>query len=130
MTPTALAEMNLLHLPLTGIPEELNRRIQSLIKDVEKMNYHISVGCDTGLYSEINIDSLIKNTEKRMYDDKTRFYQQKGIDRRVRMYKKSLCLKSRGFFYTLSGNLSIYFVFLSRGYILSKPVSVSLIILS
>lgn len=67
------------------IPEELNRRIQSLIKDVEKMNYHISVGCDTGLYSEINIDSLIKNAEKRMYDDKTRFYQQKGIDRRVRM---------------------------------------------
>ncbi|MGN0677216.1 MAG: GGDEF domain-containing protein [Ruminococcus sp.] len=66
-------------------PEELKRRTESLIKDVEEMNYHISVGCDTGLYSGINIDSIIKNAEKHMYEDKTLFYQQKGIDRRVRI---------------------------------------------
>lgn len=64
---------------------QLQKKIDIVVEAVEEETYHISIGYDTGFGSEMDMDTLIKNAEKRMYEAKKLFYQQKGIDRRVRL---------------------------------------------
>lgn len=56
-------------------------RVQIL---VEKESYHISIGYSVGNTSETDVSLLISTAEKRMYEAKQLFYQQRGIDRGVR----------------------------------------------
>lgn len=51
---------------------------------VEKESYHVSIGHSVGNTSETDISLLISSAEKRMYEAKQLFYQQRGIDRGVR----------------------------------------------
>lgn len=62
---------------------ELQNKIDVLMKAVEEKNYHISIGYDTDFCFETNMDTLIKNADNRMYESKKLFYHQKGIDRRA-----------------------------------------------
>ncbi len=50
--------------------------INSAIEAVEKENYHISIGMVFRTHG-IDFESLVKEAEKRMYDAKARYYQQK-----------------------------------------------------
>ena len=50
----------------------------------EEKSYHVSIGYSAGNTSETDISVLINTAEKRMYDAKRMFYQQKGTDRRER----------------------------------------------
>lgn len=65
--------------------DEILNKIDLLMKAVEKENYHLSIGYDTAFGFETDMDTLIKNAEKRMYEAKKLFYQQKGIDRNIRI---------------------------------------------
>lgn len=54
----------------------IDNSINQLISEVESMNYHISVGMD---FRSKNIDTeaMVNEAEKRMYEAKSRYYQQK-----------------------------------------------------
>ncbi|MBQ8764747.1 MAG: GGDEF domain-containing protein [Clostridia bacterium] len=56
--------------------EEIEKKIAELTEKTEKMNYHISIGMD---FSRYNTDTelLVNNAEKRMYEEKARYYQNK-----------------------------------------------------
>lgn len=56
--------------------EEIDRLIDVLNEKVEAMNYHISIGMD---YCTKNLDTtaLVNEAEKRMYESKALYYQQK-----------------------------------------------------
>lgn len=56
--------------------EEIEKKIAELTEKIEKMNYHISIGMD---FSRYNTDTelLVNNAEKRMYEEKARYYQNK-----------------------------------------------------
>ena len=56
-------------------------RVQIL---VEEKAYHVSMGYAVGNTSETDISLLISTAEKRMYEAKQLFYQQRGVDRRAR----------------------------------------------
>lgn len=56
-------------------------RVQVL---VEEKSYHVSIGYSVGNTSETDISLLISTAEKRMYEAKQLFYQQRGVDRRAR----------------------------------------------
>ena len=64
--------------------EEIEKKMNAVIHSVEKENYHISVGHATQTCSSIDMDTLIKNAEKEMYEEKRRFYRERGIERRER----------------------------------------------
>ena len=60
-----------------GIEKEtVEKNIQFINRKVEEMDYHISIGID---YSEKNTDTeaMVSQAEKRMYREKTRYYQMK-----------------------------------------------------
>ena len=60
-----------------GLPkEEVKSRIKVLCEKTEKMDYHISVGMNYSIRN-VNTDSLVREAEKRMYDAKARYYQEK-----------------------------------------------------
>lgn len=65
--------------------DEINKKIDIIVKTVEENTYYISIGSDTGLYPETDVNTLVKNAEKRMYEAKKLFYQQRGIERTVRV---------------------------------------------
>ena len=56
-------------------------RVQAL---AEGKSYHVSIGYSIGDTSETDLSLLINTAEKRMYEAKKLFYQQRGTDRRVR----------------------------------------------
>lgn len=51
---------------------------------VEAESYHVSIGYCVGNTVETDISLLISTAEKRMYEAKRLFYQQRGVDRRER----------------------------------------------
>ena len=65
--------------------DEILNKIDLLMKAVEEENYHLSIGYDTAFGFETDMDTLITNAEKHMYEAKKQFYQQKGIDRNIRV---------------------------------------------
>lgn len=56
--------------------QEVQSSIKSLLDKTEKMGYHISVGMNYSI-KNINTDSLVREAEKRMYDAKAKYYQEK-----------------------------------------------------
>lgn len=56
--------------------DEVQKSIERLCEKTEKMGYHISVGMNYSI-KNVNTDSLVREAEKRMYDAKARYYQQK-----------------------------------------------------
>ena len=62
------------------IQEKMNR-VQHL---AEEKAYHVSMGYAVGNTAQVDISLLISTAEKRMYEAKRNFYQQRGVDRRVR----------------------------------------------
>lgn len=57
--------------------EDLLSAIDQVNKKVEAMNYHISIGMDFR-DKNTDIESLVKEAEKRMYAAKAEYYQRKG----------------------------------------------------
>ena len=51
---------------------------------VEEESYHVSIGYSVGNTSETDISLLIDTAEKRMYEAKQFFYQQRGVGRSAR----------------------------------------------
>lgn len=70
------------------VTDEKEEVIQAKIARVQALAegkfYHVSIGYSIGNTSETDISLLINTAEKRMYEAKKLFYQQKGTDRRVR----------------------------------------------
>lgn len=59
--------------------DTLATKVQTLIKKVEAHNYYIAIGHQTQTKDHINIDTLVKAAEKKMFDSKHNFYSQKSI---------------------------------------------------
>lgn len=70
------------------VTEEKEEVIQAKIDRVqvlvEEKSYHVSMGYSVGNTSETDISLLISTAEKRMYEAKHLYYQQRGVDRRAR----------------------------------------------
>ena len=70
------------------VADEKEKVIQAKIDHmqilVEEESYHVSIGYSIGNTSETDIPLLVNTAEKRMYEAKQLYYQQRGVDRRVR----------------------------------------------
>lgn len=62
--------------------EAVREKIARVQLQAEEKSYHVSIGYAAG--SAKDVSSLISMAEKRMYEAKESFYQQRGEDRRVR----------------------------------------------
>ena len=62
----------------------LEKKLSKIIYSVEKEEYHISIGYDRQMVPEIDMNLLLKNAEKKMYDAKRKFYEQSGNGRTAR----------------------------------------------
>lgn len=62
--------------------ESIRESIERVKLFVEEESYHVSIGYSVGDTSKTDISVLVSTAEKRMYDAKRIFYQQKGTDRR------------------------------------------------
>lgn len=58
--------------------DDINAKVQNVIKKAEEKDYHISVGVD---FESVNFDVeiAVKEAEKRMYEKKAEYYQKKGM---------------------------------------------------
>ncbi|MGN1416339.1 MAG: GGDEF domain-containing protein [Oscillospiraceae bacterium] len=66
-----------------GEHEQIGRMISEINDEMAEHGYHVSIGvcrCE----KPIDTDSLIKSAESIMYDEKKRYYEQKGEDMRSR----------------------------------------------
>ncbi|MGN1389606.1 MAG: EAL domain-containing protein [Bulleidia sp.] len=62
--------------------EELKNSISNLREKISQKSYSASIGCEVQKKEELDINSLIRDAEQRMYDDKRRYYELAGNDRR------------------------------------------------
>ncbi|MBQ6894409.1 MAG: GGDEF domain-containing protein [Clostridia bacterium] len=56
--------------------EAVEKHMSVLLEKIEKKGYHISIGMNYSI-KNINTESLVREAEKRMYDAKARYYQEK-----------------------------------------------------
>jgi diguanylate cyclase (GGDEF)-like protein len=56
--------------------DEVKKRIESLVDRTEEKGYHISIGMTYSI-KNIETESLVRDAEKRMYDAKAKYYQNK-----------------------------------------------------
>ena len=70
---------------IDGCVDEIQKKIDMVVKSAKEKKYYVSIGYDTGFCSDMDMGTLINRAEMRMYEAKKRFYQQKGIDRRIRV---------------------------------------------
>lgn len=62
--------------------DSVKSKIDTINAELTELKYHVSVGmCESGM--PIDIDELIKQAEKYMYEEKTRYYDHMGIERRT-----------------------------------------------
>lgn len=61
--------------------EEVVQRLERVERDIEAKGYHVSCGMGWSA-GETPVQKLISEAEQRMYDAKSRYYQQTGNDRR------------------------------------------------
>lgn len=66
---------------LNEAEEEIRRRLERVERDIEAKGYHVSCGMGWSA-GETPVQKLISEAEQRMYDAKSRYYQQTGNDRR------------------------------------------------
>lgn len=84
--------------------EEVQIKLNDFIHDMDSRNYHISVGSfwqDTTL----QIDAMVSNAEKIMYENKRRYYQKKGDVSKAREMNRKLeetLLQKKDFEYFLT----------------------------
>ena len=64
--------------------EVIQAKIDHMQMLVEAEAYHVSIGYAIGNASETDVSWLVNTAEKHMYEAKHLYYQQRGIDRRVR----------------------------------------------
>ena len=70
---------------MTGEKEETIRaKIDHMQMLIEEESYHMSIGYSIGNTSETDIPWLVSTAEKRMYEAKQLYYQQRGVDRKAR----------------------------------------------
>lgn len=62
----------------------LNALVKSLKQAVESAGYHVAVGIGFMEKKGIEVNAVVKEAERLMYDDKALYYSQNGIDRRRR----------------------------------------------
>ncbi|XCP85928.1 diguanylate cyclase [Roseburia hominis] len=62
--------------------EELSGRVEALKKDLQESSVIMAVGAFWQKEGKKNIDSLLSESEKLMYKDKSAYYKAAGIDRR------------------------------------------------
>lgn len=62
--------------------EELKKKVEELKKDTEENSVVLAVGAVWQKDGKKNIDKLLSESEKRMYEDKSAWYAAAGIDRR------------------------------------------------
>ena len=64
-------------------PELTQQKLAEINRYLTEQEYHVSIGISSGDLP-VEMDSLIKQAESRMYEEKRRYYQQSGRDRRNR----------------------------------------------
>lgn len=70
---------------MTGEKEEvIQAKIDHMQMLIEEESYHVSIGYSIGNTSETDIPWLVSTAEKRMYEAKQLYYQQRGVDRKAR----------------------------------------------
>ncbi len=62
--------------------EELEKKAEALKKDLLENSVTMAVGAVWQKDGRKNIDKLLSESEKRMYEDKEAYYKAAGIDRR------------------------------------------------
>ncbi len=62
--------------------EELKEKVETLKKDIQENSITMAVGAVWQKEGKKNIDKLLFESEKLMYEDKSAYYQESGIDRR------------------------------------------------
>ena len=62
--------------------EELQTKIRILRSKISDQSFSASIGTDIQKKEEMDINLLIRNAEQHMYDDKRRYYETSGKDRR------------------------------------------------
>lgn len=66
--------------------DELERKLGELVVASLKEGYHVSVGKETHEATNVEISTLIKTAETRMYDAKRAYYRQFGVERSTRRH--------------------------------------------
>ena len=70
---------------IDGCADEIQKKIDMVVESAKEKKYYVSIGYDTRSCSDMDMSTLINRAEMRMYEAKKQFYQQKGIDRRIRV---------------------------------------------
>lgn len=73
---------------IDGNPDEIEEKTYLAVRCAKERNYHIAVGCYTGFFPGTDMNTIIKNAEKLMYNDKRQFYRDMGIERNIRTLRK------------------------------------------
>lgn len=71
---------------IDGCADEIQKKINMVVRSAKEQEYYVSIGYDTSSSSDLDMSTLINSAEMRMYEAKKQFYQQKGIDRRIRVH--------------------------------------------
>ena len=68
---------------LEDMGKELQEKIVILKDLLEKKSITLAIGMEyTPLLSNTSVEQLMRTAEQRMYEDKSLYYKQKGLDRR------------------------------------------------
>ena len=70
---------------IDGSTDEIRKKIDFVVKSAKEKQYYVSIGYDTGFCPDVDMNTLINRAEMHMYEEKKRFYRQKGIDRSIRV---------------------------------------------
>lgn len=59
-------------------PDAIEQRLADAKAQIEEMKYHISIGT-TYMEDQMEIEELVKRAEKKMYEDKAKYYEDKNL---------------------------------------------------
>ena len=63
-------------------PAEIERRIHELCRQIEEAGYSVSIGLEHQQNRPFDMMAMMNSAEKRMLQNKRRYYEQRGFDRR------------------------------------------------
>ncbi|MBM7000527.1 GGDEF domain-containing protein [bacterium] len=64
---------------------ELQSRVRAVRGMTEERSCHVSIGVARAELPDIDMNDLVRRAERQMYDDKRRYYERTGFDRRGRL---------------------------------------------
>lgn len=70
---------------IDGNTDDIQKKIDMIVESAKERKYYVSVGYDTEFCADMDMGTLINSAEMRMYEAKKQFYQQKGLERRMRV---------------------------------------------